>query len=311
MTLLGDTEHFLDLRLRLQQEVLGAAPAEDPHGALASRGLGAPDDRRRLVHVGVHVEHELVALERLGRHVHADRGVARRGRVHRHAVLPRRRQEGAAFQSQLVLARAQIAAAQVVELGRAHGTLELGRRDDLAEEGVRVQQDAVVEEDVVDADHALLAQLDVVHVERALVHAQAEAEVRVVVEVRARGDHPVHEAGLEQRDDRAHAEPRGGQGAGHRQPHGDVFLQHPLGEQPCALAQAGAVVGEKRRVDQVGGGFTSGDGGRVNALAAQVVARLSDSGHERTSGRERKAAGRAAYRMRAAIEPLLRALRVE
>ena len=91
VALLVDAEHFLDLRLGLQHEVLRAAAAADQHRALPAAALRAEHDRRRLVHVGVRVDHALVPLERQRRDVHADRRVARRRRVDRHAALVRRR----------------------------------------------------------------------------------------------------------------------------------------------------------------------------------------------------------------------------
>jgi hypothetical protein len=67
-----------------------------------------------------------------------------------------------------------------VELGAAHRRWNSGA-DDLAEERVGVEQHVVVEEDVVDAHDALLAQHDVVGSCGAAVHREPEPEVRVVV----------------------------------------------------------------------------------------------------------------------------------
>src|SRR5437870_4376625 len=49
--LLRDAEHLLHLRLGLEEEVLGRAPAEDQHARLAARALGAEHDGGGLVHV--------------------------------------------------------------------------------------------------------------------------------------------------------------------------------------------------------------------------------------------------------------------
>src|SRR6266576_1437765 len=59
-------------------------------------------------------------------------------------------------------ALADVAAQQVVVLRRAHGPLELRARRHFPDVGVGRQQHLVVEEDVVDADDTLLAQLHIV-----------------------------------------------------------------------------------------------------------------------------------------------------
>ena len=58
---LVDAEHFLDLRLGLEQEVLGTAAASDQGAALATTPLGLEHDRRGLIDVRAHVEAELAA----------------------------------------------------------------------------------------------------------------------------------------------------------------------------------------------------------------------------------------------------------
>src|SRR6185503_16632879 len=83
MALLADAEDFLDLRLGLQDEVLGTAAADDQHAALAAADLGREYDGRRLVHVRAHVEAQLAARQRLFGDVHADRRIARRRGVDR------------------------------------------------------------------------------------------------------------------------------------------------------------------------------------------------------------------------------------
>ena len=81
------------------------------------------------------------------------------------------------------------------------------------------------------------------------MHGEADAEVRVVVEVRAGGDDPVDEAGFDERDQRGDSESRGRQRAGERQPDRDLRLQHLLGEELAGFAQPRGVVSEKRFVD--------------------------------------------------------------
>jgi hypothetical protein len=51
--LLVDAEHFLDLRLGLQREVLRAAAAQMKHAALAAAALGGEHDRAGLVDVAL------------------------------------------------------------------------------------------------------------------------------------------------------------------------------------------------------------------------------------------------------------------
>ena len=76
MTFLIDPEHFLDLRLGLQHEILGAAAAQDHHTAPAATAFGVEHNRRGLVDVEIWIENELVSVERDGRDVHPDRAVA-------------------------------------------------------------------------------------------------------------------------------------------------------------------------------------------------------------------------------------------
>ena len=99
----------------------------------------------------------------------------------------------------------QVLAGEVVELGRAHGLLEGLAAAEGAVEAVGAEQVFVVEDDVVDADDLVLAQLDVVHARPALVQVHAEGEMRVVVDVRARADDPVDEPGLDQGHQTGHA----------------------------------------------------------------------------------------------------------
>ena len=53
---LFDTHDLLDLRLCLKDEVLGRTAAEDEHTRGVPVGFGGVHNRRRLVHVAVHVE---------------------------------------------------------------------------------------------------------------------------------------------------------------------------------------------------------------------------------------------------------------
>ena len=163
---------------------------------------------------------------------------------------------------------------QSAELRAAHRALELGALDDLPEEGVGAQQDVVVEEDVVDAHDAVLAQDGIACRWITTVHGQPKAEVRVVVEVRARRDDPVDEARLDERDDRRHAQPRRRERAGEGEADRDVVVQHLLGEELAGLPEPRRVVGEEGSVDQVGGGLAAVDAAWRDAAALEPLRSL-------------------------------------
>src|SRR5207248_2130435 len=72
VALLTDAQDLLDLRLRLEHEILGGAAADDQDAALAAVRLRVEHDRRRLVHVGARIEAQPGARQRLLGDVHAD-----------------------------------------------------------------------------------------------------------------------------------------------------------------------------------------------------------------------------------------------
>ena len=151
----------------------GLTAAQDQDRALAAARASRP---ARCAAVSLtsrdHVEREPVALERLGRHVHADRASrpATRCRSARRTRTPPRAAT-AALSPSASSRVAHVLAARGSGTRRCDiGALELGPADDLAEERVGVEQHVVVEEDVVDAHHALVAQLDVVGLRGAAVH---------------------------------------------------------------------------------------------------------------------------------------------
>src|ERR1017187_9867703 len=96
---------------------------------------------------------------------------------------------------------------------RAHGSLELRAVDHLTDERIRVEQDAVVEQDVVNADDLAFTQFDVVEKRRAAIELHVEPVMDVVVKVGARGDDPVDETGLDERNEAGLAKPGGHEGA--------------------------------------------------------------------------------------------------
>src|SRR2546422_5847108 len=59
VALFRNTHDFLNLRFGLEHEVLRAAAAKNPDAAFVTGGLRLIDDRGGLVHVPVHVEHQL------------------------------------------------------------------------------------------------------------------------------------------------------------------------------------------------------------------------------------------------------------
>ena len=117
------------------------------------------------------------------------------------------------FEAEFAFALVDVFAEEVVKFVGAHGALEFAALDDLADEGVGVEQNVVVEEDVVNADDPAFAEVDVVEERRAAVELHIEAVMDVVVEVGARGDDPVDEAGFDEGDETGNA-----QAGGHERP---------------------------------------------------------------------------------------------
>ncbi len=81
---------------------------------------------------------------------------------------------------------------------------------------------------------------------------EAEAEVRVVIQIGAGAGDPVDEAVLDQRNDGRDPQPRRRQRARQAHADGDVGVEHTAHEQLTGFTQPGGVVGEKRTVDQLG-----------------------------------------------------------
>jgi|GEM_PF-4133181 len=95
-----------------------------------------------------------------------------------------------------------------------------------------------------------------------------------MVEIRARGDDPVDESRLDERDERRHAKAGGGERAGEREADGDIGLEHFVGEELRGFAEAGGVVGEEGAFDEVDDGLGAVYAARVDALAAEEPALL-------------------------------------
>ena len=101
------------------------------------------------------------------------------------------------------------------------------------------------------------------------MHRHAEAKVRVVIEIGARGHDPIHKSRFDQRDDRGHAETSGRHRAGEAHADGHVLVEHALGEQPASFRQAAGVVRQERVVDEIRHRLFARDRLRIDALAAQ------------------------------------------
>src|SRR5205085_7047223 len=118
--------------------------------------LRVENDGRSLVYILVRIENELVTVEGDRRDAHTDRAVAGRRRVNRHAGGVRRREQRFLPDAKRFLALADVLAGELVKFRARHRPLEFLAGDDLPEEGVGRQQNVVVEEDVIDANHAFL-----------------------------------------------------------------------------------------------------------------------------------------------------------
>jgi hypothetical protein len=126
---------------------------------------------------------------------------------------------------------------------------------------------AVAEQHVIDADDVVVAQFSVVELEVADAHRIIQREVHVVIQIRARGDDPVHESGLDGRHNAGTAHARWRQRAGEAHADGHVGREHAVREKLAAFFEARAVVGEKGFVHRVGQLLLAGDVFGPNALA--------------------------------------------
>ena len=207
----------------------------------------------RLVDVAERVDLEPAPLQLERGQVHPDRAVAGARGVDRHRGLEGRGEQAVGRSTQRRRSAVEVAAHLVMELRRPHRPRERLARDQLAIEGVGVEQGRIIEDDVVDPDDVVLAEEVVIQVRAALVQGEVEGVVGVVIEVGAGGDDPVDEPRPDQGDQAAHAEPGGGQRPGDRQPDRASGLEHLPREDPADLAQPAGVVAQERLVDQVGG----------------------------------------------------------
>ena len=129
-----------------------------------------------------------------------------------------------------------------MELGGGDRPLEAAADQEVADVGVGLEEHRRREQDVVDADDALLVQLDVVEERRAAVQLEVQRVVEVVIEIRAGADHEVDQAPFHQFDDTA-AESGGRERAGDGQADGGVARrgQHLVGVDVAGLGEASGV----------------------------------------------------------------------
>ena len=140
----------------------------------------------------------------------------------------------------------QIQPEPVVQLGGGDGPVEAGPHQEITHVRVGLEQNRGRKQHVVDADDALVVELDVVQERRAAMEREVQRVVEVVIEVRARADDKVHEPTVHQLHD-APAQARRRECAGHRQPDRGVVLrqQHLVREDAARLANPGGVEGLK------------------------------------------------------------------
>ena len=163
------------------------------------------------------------------RDVHADRTVAGRRGVERDARTGRSRDHRVLLAARVALD--EVEAEAVVELRGRHRLVQARTDDEVPEVGVGFKQDGRRKQHVVDADDAVLVQLDVVDERRSAVQREVQRVVQIVVEVRPGRDDEVHEPAVHQLDDAA-AQPRRRHRAGNRQPDRGFVLrrEHSVGE---------------------------------------------------------------------------------
>ena len=106
------------------------------------------------------------------------------------------------------------------------------------------------------------------------MHREAEPEVRVVIEIRARRDDPIHEPGFYERNKRRHAQASRRERARDRQTDRHIRIKHLSGEQLTGLAKTSGIVGEVSALDEISYRFFSIDATWIDALSLEEAARL-------------------------------------
>src|ERR1044072_4898284 len=107
-----DAEHFLNLRLCLEEKILGRTAAENKtrrasrllfsarFATTAAATLRRQHYRRRFVYIQRWIKREFASLQRFRGDVHADGRIAGRRSVNRHAILVSHREQRFIFQAE-------------------------------------------------------------------------------------------------------------------------------------------------------------------------------------------------------------------
>ena len=191
----------------MQRVVLRHATAEDPDRQTLRSVLARPvlhGSHAVDVVVDVDLEFELVAEQPLQLHgVEENRSVLHRAHEDRDPVLVANRQQRRLLHAERALHRPYVAAEQRVELRRRHLALVVATLHQRAEEAVGIEECLLPEPQVVDADHAREAELQIPRIGIHLPNRMTDDAVCIVVQIRARRGETRHDAALDQRDQAA------------------------------------------------------------------------------------------------------------
>ena len=126
-------------------------------------------------------------------------------------------------------------------------------------------QNIVIKKNIVNANDAVPAEINVVEKRRTRVEAHVETVMKVVIEIGSGGNDPIDQSGPHQGNDAGFAESRGGERAGEAQAHGTVVGQHLFDEQLRRLPDAARVVGHEGLINEIGRGDVAPDPKGVDA----------------------------------------------
>src|SRR5262249_45412439 len=110
------------------------------------------------------------------------------------AQFMRRADKGLICQSKNAAPFEHIFTRAIMKLRGTHRVLEFWSDDDFAEKLICLQKYVVVKENVVDADDAFFAQNPVIEIGQPSAHFEANAEMRIVIEIRAGRNNPVYKS---------------------------------------------------------------------------------------------------------------------
>ena len=174
--------------------------------------------------------------------------------------------------SQPGLSLDQVASERVVQLGGRDRTVQAGAHEEVPDVRVGLEQHRRRKQHVVDANDAVLVQLDVVDEGRSSVQREVQRVVQIVIQIGAGADDEVDEPALHQLDHAA-AQTGGRQRAGNGQPDGRVVLgqQHLVGEDATGFAEPRGVECLEPFVDEVPDVGAAAGPVVPDGLAAQMV----------------------------------------